>query len=391
MNNILIAILGVAAVAGGTAIAISQGGTDLELNGLAPEDKAFENPVELSETDALTIVSFNIRDMSGRERTLEDFQELANLVEGADIIVLQEFGAKAFKKSGENEELTDRLQASTEVLKSYLGAEWKFLFAETATPITFGGAAEIPCIGYRSTRGELTINANWAGYYDLGEARDMGTFTVTCSKGAAQEVFTLGTLHTKPTCPQRGYELLKVADYIDEHENDNYILMGDFNWGYYSTCTNRYEGEERILEQHEEGKVRQVFNSISFTGKGKTGENFRTNLNIRSTPQMYDQFFLCKNYADDLSEGGSLGEDCGFVSFSQDTYFNSRKEDVVREQLKGVKAYMRTMGYTSKAPETLAALEVAEEEIRSSWLLSDETSYKMSDHKPIWMRIDIFQ
>ncbi|GAB5417369.1 MAG: hypothetical protein Crog4KO_29510 [Crocinitomicaceae bacterium] len=391
MSKSLLFLLGAAAVAGGTYYAVSQSSNELDLNGLEPEAKAFEEPIAASTSDELTIVSFNIRDMSGRERTLEDFQELAKMIDGADIVVLQEMGAKAFKKSGENEELTDRLEAATEVLKTYLGDEWQFVFAETATPEEFGGAAEIPCVGFRSTRAEITINASWAGYYDLGEARDMGTFTVTCSKGADTEVFTLGTLHTKPTCPQRGYELLKVADYIDAHEDDNYILMGDFNWGYYSTCTNRYEGEERILAQHEDGKVYQVFNSISYTGKGKSGENFRTNLNVRSTPQMYDQFFLCKNYADVLAEGGSLGEDCGFVSFSNDTYFKSRVDDVVREQLKGVKAYMRAQGFKSKDPETVAALELAEEEIRSSWLTNDEASYKMSDHKPIWMRIDLFE
>ncbi len=390
MNKLLVFFLGATAVAGGTYYAIAQSSYELDQNGLEPEAEVFEDPVAASTSDELTIVSFNIRDMSGRERTLEDFQELAKMVDGADILVLQEMGAKAFRVSGNNEELTERLEASTEVLKTYLGDEWQFVFAETATPITFGGAAEIPCIGYRSTRENISISANWAGYYDLGDARDMGTFTVTCTNGTEQEQFTLGTLHTKPTCPQRGYELLKVADYIDAHENDNYILMGDFNWGYYSTCTNRYEGEERILAQQEEGKVYQVFNSISFTGKGKPGENFRTNLNIRSTPQMYDQFFLCKNYADVLAEGGVLGVDCGFVSFSTDTHFESRVNDVVREQLKGVKAYMRSKGFTAAAPETVAALDAAEKEIRASWLTNDEASYKMSDHKPIWMRIDLF-
>ena len=98
MNKALIAIIGTAAVAGGTYFAISQTGNDLELNGLEPGDKALQDPVEVSETDALTIVSLNLRDLRGRERTMEDFQELANLVDGADILVLQEMGAKGFKR-----------------------------------------------------------------------------------------------------------------------------------------------------------------------------------------------------------------------------------------------------------------------------------------------------
>ncbi|MCR9171001.1 MAG: hypothetical protein NXI10_00800 [bacterium] len=390
MNKILATVLGVGAAATiGTAIVLSQGGADIELNGLTPNDSSFQDPIEVSQDDALTIVSFNIRDFAGRNRTLEDFQEMARLLDGADILVFQEMGAKAFKKSGENDDLTARLVAATEVFKSYLGDEWEFVFADEATPAELGKAAEIPCMGYRSTRGDVTISAVWSGYYDLGEARDMGTFTVNCSKGAAQETFTLGSVHTKYSCPERGYELLKVADYIVSHENDNYILLGDFNWGYYSTCTNKYDGEERLTELHDDGTVFQPFHTISFTGKGGD-DDFRTNLDQRSSSQMYDQFFICKNYADQMAAGGSLGEDCGFVSFSTNTYFESRMDDVVREQINGVKAYMRTKGFKSSDPETKAAVAATEEEILTSYLTVDKASNKLSDHKPIWMRIDLF-
>ncbi len=388
MKKTLIAAAGIAAAAIGTAIVLSQGGGDIELNGLTPGDASFQQPVKVSQDEALTIVSFNIRDMAGRQRTLEDFQELARLVEGADILVLQEMGAKAFKKSGDNDDLMERLVASTEVLKSYLGPEWKFIFADNATPESFGGSAEIPCIGYRSSRDLLTLNANWSGYYDLGDARDMGIFTITCRKGEAQEIFNLGTVHTAPKCSSRASELLKVADYIEGHEDDNYILLGDFNWGTYSTCDELYSGEDRLTELHDDGTVFQVFHTISYTGKGKS-DDFRTNLNVRSSTQMYDQFFVCKNYADQLAEGGSLGEDCGFVAFSENDYFESRIDDVVREQINGVKAYMRSKGYTSDSAESKAAVKAAEEEIRSSYLTVDKASYKVSDHKPIWLRINI--
>jgi len=392
MKKIIVGALGVAAVTAGTIIALSQG-ADLDLNGLEPGDKAFHQPVLSAVDNELNIVSFNLRDIRGTERTLEDFQELARLIDGADIIVFQEMGAKGFGTRGDNEGMMDRLRASTAVLTTYLGNEWNFVFADNPTPETLGPAAEIPCIGYRTTRGQLTITASWEGYYDLGSARDMGLFEVVCSNGTAQEEFTIGTVHTKPDCPERGKELLKVANYVDSHENENYILLGDFNWGYYSTksstCINKYEGEERITQQHEEGKVFQVFHSISYTGKGKD-DDFRTNLNVRSTGQMYDQFLICKSFADRLSHGGSLGEDCGFVSFSDNKYFEDRIDDIVREQLKGVKAYMRSKGYNSKDTETKTALKEAEAEIRKTWFVEDEASYKMSDHKPIWVQIDIF-
>lgn len=390
MKTTTIAAIGIGAAAAiGTAIVLSQGGQDIDLNGLTPNDASFQEPIELSQNEALTIVSFNVRDMAGRQRTLEDFQEMARLMEGADILVLQEMGAKAFKKSGNNDDLMARLVASTEVLKSYLGPEWEFVFADNATPETYGGAAEIPCIGFRTTRDAVTINATWSGYYDLGEARDMGTFNVTCSKGASKETFTIGSVHTKPSCPGRGEEMLRIANYIEEHEDDNYILLGDFNWGYYSTCSNKYDGEEKLTELHDDGSVFQVFHTISFTGKGKD-DNFRTNLDKRSTAQMYDQFFVCKNYADQLADGGSLGKDCGFVSFSTNDYFEDRMDDVVREQVNGVKAYMRTQGFKSKDDETKAAVAATEEEILSSHLTVDKASHKMSDHKPIWIRINMF-
>jgi endonuclease/exonuclease/phosphatase family metal-dependent hydrolase len=390
MKKSRLAAIGIGAAAIiGSALVLSQAGQDTQRNGLTPSSEVFEKPVETSENDALTIVSFNVRDMAGRQRTLEDFQEIARIVEGADILVLQELGAKAFKKSGDNEDLMARLTAATEVLKSYLGSEWSFVFAESATPETLGSAAEIPCIGFRTSRGAINLSAIWTGYYDLGQARDMGTFNVTCRNGGSSETFTIGTVHTKPTCPERGYELLRIADYIEEHEDENYILLGDFNWGYYSTCSNKYDGENRLTQLHDDGSVFQVFHTISYTGKGKD-DNFRTNLDKRSTAQMYDQFFVCKNYADQMAKGGAFGEDCGFVSFSNNNYFESRMDDIVREQINGVKAYMRTKGFKSNDPETKEAITIAKEEILASYLTVDKASHKMSDHKPIWLRINLF-
>lgn len=389
MKKTLIAATGIAAVALGTAIVLSQGGGDIDLNGLTPNDTSFKDPIEVSQSEALTIVSLNIRDMAGRDRTLEDFQELARLMEGADILVLQEMGAKAFKTTSSNDDMMARLVASTEVIKSYLGVEWEFIFADGPTPEALGGAAEIPCMGYRKSHGEVTISADWSGYFDLGTRRDMGTFTVTCSKGASKEVFTIGSVHTKPDCAERTEELLKIADYIEAHEDDNYILLGDFNWGYKSTCSVKFQGEDRLTELHDDGSVFQVFHTISYTREG-TEDDFKTNLDLRKTTKMYDQFFVCKNYADQLANGGSLGEDCGFVSFSMNKYFQSRMDDIVREQINGVKAYMRTQGYKSSDPETKAAVAATEAEILTSHITVTKASHKMSDHKPIWMRINLF-
>lgn len=381
--------LGAAAILTGSIFAISQGNWDFETNDLAPNDVVFQQPITLSDNQELTIVSFNIRDIRGTERTLEDFQEISRLLAGADIVVFQEFGAKGFGTIGDNEDLMERLRVATTVIGSFLQDEWEFVFADTPSPEALGGAAEISCIGYRLKRNGIAIKGSWSGYYDLGDARDMGTFKLTCTRGNATEKFTIGSVHTKPTCPGRGEELLKIANYIDANVNNNYILMGDFNWGYYSNCSNAYDGETRIIEQHDEGKVLQLFHEISYIGKGKA-EDYRTNLDVRKTGQMYDQFLICKNYAGKLSAGGSLGKDCGFVSYSNSTYFEDRIDDLINDQLKGVKAYMKSKGFATSSPETKAALEETEAHIRANSLIIDEATFKMSDHKPIWMRINLF-
>lgn len=389
MKKKLAIALGAVALLSVSIFAISQGNWSFETNDLAPNDVAFQQPITLSDNRELTIVSFNIRDIRGTERTLEDFQEISRLLAGADIVVFQEFGAKGFGTKGNNEDLMERLRVATTVLGAFLQDEWEFVFADTPTPEALGGAAEIPCIGYRVQRNGIGIKGSWSGYYDLGEARDMGTFKLACTRGNVTEQFTIGSVHTKPTCPGRGEELLKIADYIDANVNNNYILMGDFNWGYYSTCSNKYDGETRIIAQHDEGKVFQLFHDISYIGKGKS-EDYRTNLDLRATGQMYDQFLICKNYAGKLSAGGSLGKDCGFVSFSTASYFEDRIDDLINDQLKGVKAYMKSKGFATSSPETKAALEETEAHIRTNSLIIDEATFKMSDHKPIWMRINLF-
>ncbi|MDB4516774.1 hypothetical protein N9089_04165 [Crocinitomicaceae bacterium] len=390
MKKTLPIFLGTAAIVAGAVFAISQANQEISTNNLTPQSTQFQNPISDSEPSELTIFSFNIRDIRGTERTLEDFQELARLMSGADIVVFQEMGAKGFGSSGNNDQMLERLHAVGTVLEAFFGEEWEFVFADSPTPAEIGPAAEIPCIGYRTKRDGLSINAKWSGYYDLGTARDMGTFEVTCKKAGQSEVFTIGSAHTKPTCPQRGEELLRIANYIEDHEDDNYIIMGDLNWGYYSTCTNKYEGEERIEELHSSGTVFQVFHAISYTGKGKT-DDFRTNLDVRSTSQMYDQFLVCKNYSDKLADGGILGEDCGFIAYSQNDYFEDRVDDLINDQLKGVKAYMKSKGFSTSSPETKSALQETEAHIRSKSLILDEATYKMSDHKPIWMRLSLFE
>ena len=68
MKKTSIVAIGIgAAVVIGSAFVLSQGGQDIDLNGLTPKDSSFQEPVEVSQNEALTIISFNIRDMAGRQ------------------------------------------------------------------------------------------------------------------------------------------------------------------------------------------------------------------------------------------------------------------------------------------------------------------------------------
>jgi len=176
-----------------------------------------EEPTDSLIADGLTIVSFNIRDVKGTKRTLEDFQEIARMIGGADIIVFQELGAKGFKKSGKNRAMLDRFDAMAAAYVAYLGDEWEFVFAPEATPIEMGMGAELPCVAYRKTRGKLSIDIDWKEYYDLGKRRDMGMFNVSCKQGSSEEKFVIGSVHTKPDAPGRIEEINRIADYIDEN------------------------------------------------------------------------------------------------------------------------------------------------------------------------------
>ncbi|MFT6501976.1 MAG: endonuclease/exonuclease/phosphatase family metal-dependent hydrolase [Crocinitomicaceae bacterium] len=340
----------------------------------------------------LTIVSFNVRDVKGTKRTLEDFQEIARMIGGADIIVFQELGAKGFKKSGKNKAMLDRFDAMAAAYVAYLGDEWEFVFAPEATPIEMGMGAELPCVAYRKTRGKLSINVDWKEYYDLGDRRDMGMFDVSCKQGSVEEKFVIGSVHTKPDAPGRIEEINRIADYIDENVDSKFILMGDMNWGYKTSKNkfpDRYNAEERIVQQHADGKVLQVFNSISYTGKGSE-DDFRTNLDIRKVGQMYDQFLVCKAYSSKMARGNKLDEDCGFYSFSEEDYFQDAVDDEVNNLVKGYKVYLKRQGLKMSSKEAKAKIKEMEEYIITNTPPNEGPTHRLSDHKPIWMQLKLF-
>jgi endonuclease/exonuclease/phosphatase family metal-dependent hydrolase len=329
--------------------------------------------------------------VKGTNRSLEDFQELARMVEGADIVVFQELGAKGFRTSGDNDDMMERFNAMAAVYKSFLGEEWEFVFAPTATPIELGMGAELPCVAYRKYRGGLTIQIDWKEYFDLGVRRDMGMFNVTCKNGGATENFVIGSVHTKPTAPGSGEELNRIADYIDENVDNKFIIMGDMNWGYYTSLSkypDGYSGEERIVQQHEDGNILQVFNCISYIKKGKD-DDFRTNLDVRSVGQMYDQFLVCKAYSSKMADGNKFGDDSGFYSFSEEKYFKDAINDDENNLLKGYKTFLKKEGITLSSAAGKDSIKAMKEYIDSKPPIEGAT-HRLSDHKPVWMQLKLF-
>lgn len=361
---------------------------EITASGLKPDDPAFSKSADLSKPGELTILSFNIRDIRGISRTLDDFKAISDVVDEADIVVFQEWGAKGFKKKSTNEELMQRLQAMTAVCQVYLGANWKFVMADQATPSKLGGEAEIPFVAYKQKVHNMNIDLSWKGYYDLGERRDMGLFDVHCSQGTEKEDFVIGSAHTKPNAPYRGEELLKIANYAETHENDKFILLGDFNWGYKSR-KDQYNGEDYIRKLHEEGKVFQLFYHLSYNGNGDK-EDFRTNLQVRSAGHLYDQFLLCNDFAAKLADGGKLTKDCGFITISTEDHFQKVLAREVRAQEKGIEKSLKKQGKDLKDPEVKAFIKELKEEIEAHYTTEDMASHHLSDHKPIWVQLKLF-
>lgn len=390
-QKIRISLLAVIVIAG-TALGVSQSVSNSRRHIKPPNIQEVVNTTDSLFPEELTIVSFNVRDVKGTSRTLEDFQEIARMIGGADIIVFQELGAKGFKKSGKNESMLERFDAMAAAYVSFLGEEWEFVFAPEATPIEMGMGAEMPCVAYRKTHGKLSIDVDWKEYYDLGARRDMGIFSVSCKRGAVEEKFVIGSVHTKPDAPGRVEELNRIADYIEVNVDSKFIIMGDMNWGYKTSKSkfpDGYNAEERIVQQHDNGEVLLVFNSITYTGAG-SDDDFRTNLDIRKVGQMYDQFLVCKAYSSKMAHGNKLGEDCGFYSFSEEEYFQDAVDDEVNNLVKGYKVYLKREGLKMSSTEGKAKIKEMKEYIISKFPPNEGPTHRLSDHKPVWMQLKLF-
>ncbi len=342
-------------------------------------------------------MSFNIRDVQGISRTLEDFKMIADMIDEADIVIFQELGAKGYNQREEGiAAMSERFQAMIEVYKLYLGNNWEFVLAPEATPSRLGLGAEIPFAAYKKQVNNLSIEVAWNAYHDLGDdKRDMGLFSVTCSNGDQTKSFTIGTVHTSPKCKDgRGLQLTGIGKYAETHTNENFILLGDFNFGYTSTssCHNEfpgYSGEDYLRQVHDDGKAFLAFKAFSYNGDGED-DDFRTNLNKRGAGHMYDQFLVSNSLAGLMADDGSLTEDCGWHAFSDSNYFEDIMDKEASTQMKGFEKAMKHFRKSTDSRRGKALLKTKEKEILNHHTTVSVASHHISDHKPIWIQFKLF-
>ena len=59
---------------------------------IQPNDERLGKPIGKSKQGEVTIASFNIRNLGARKRSLKDFAHLADLIDEADVVMIQEAG-----------------------------------------------------------------------------------------------------------------------------------------------------------------------------------------------------------------------------------------------------------------------------------------------------------
>ena len=121
------------------------------------------------------------------------------------------------------------MKAVVSVLQIYLGDEWNVDMAPT--PSGSGRGTETAILAFRKKGKGFDISAEWVGYTDLGDKRDMAVFKLKLSRGSEKKDIPVGSVHLTPDDPDRGEQMIKVAEWMVSKKDVRAISMGDFNWG----------------------------------------------------------------------------------------------------------------------------------------------------------------
>ncbi|MCP5108434.1 MAG: hypothetical protein GY950_33920 [bacterium] len=365
---------------------------------VVPNDKRLGKPIGESKQGELTIASFNVRNLGSRSRSIKDFEALADLVDEADVVLFQEVGLGMFKEEGTkvSEGAGKRLAAIAALFQIYLGGDWEIVLAPHPSGKKAG--RETAILAHRKKAKGYDIVTKWQGYETISDGkRNMPVFKLILSKSGQTKDLYLGSVHLTPDDPHRGSQMIRVADWLVKHNDKMAIVMGDFNWGYKKNskipAEENYKGEDKVLQLQKEGKIFQLFASLSYKGAGNEN-NLRTNMGFRKSAFFYDQFLLTPKLAGMLADGGRLLEDCGIIAFGvHGKYMKKAIAKSEKNRKYGFDKYFKYLNAGGMTEDTFNETQKKAREKASSDVSSQAgngATWVLSDHRVVWMQLKIW-
>lgn len=357
----------------------------IEQGEVTPNDIKLGNPIDPSKPGELTIASFNVRNLGNLDRSLKDFEAIVDLVDEADVAVFQECGLGLFGESPLTGYEKKRWEIILAAFTTYFGSDWNVTTADK--PTGSGQGSETTILAHRKMAKDFRIAVDFKEYIDLGERRDMAVFQARLEGYDRSESLLLGSVHLKPRNPYRGEEMIKAADWLVEQKVIPAIVLGDFNWGYdRPPRVENYRGEDHVTALHDQQKIFQVFKELSYKGDGGP-QDLRTNMGFRKGRKMYSQFLLSPSLASRMADGGKLLHDTGFIAFGM---HNQRMKDLIRKDVqkmeKGLEYFIEEAGIDSRSYTEI--YNRVEHKVKNRASVS--ATYRISDHRPIWIQLKLF-
>jgi endonuclease/exonuclease/phosphatase family metal-dependent hydrolase len=355
--------------------------TYLEQGNVTPNDNVLYHPIARSTGKQLTIVSWNVRNLGAYSRSIKDYISMANLVEGADLIVFQEVGLGLLRTDSLTSVQEYTLTSVKDLWQIHLGDDWVVALADHGSGK--GAGRETSMVAHRKSVNGKSIKATFNGYYELGKSRDMPLWDIEIAGG---ESVLIGSVHLTPDDPARGQEMLNMLNWLKSKKDQYAVVLGDMNYGYQkkSGAVN-YIGEKEISALDASGTIYQVFRELSYLGKG-SATALRTNLGYRSGAYFYDQFLLTPKLSNKMSYGGVLLKDAGMLAFGvHDKYMKDRikKESKKRSYaLNKYAAYEEDDGSLNQANFD-KAIDTSQKQA------GNDATWSLSDHRPIWIKLDL--
>lgn len=350
-----------------------------EQGDVVPNDPRLGRPIPESTGSELTIVSWNIRNLGAYNRSIKDYNAMVNLVDEADIVVLQEVGLGLLRSDMLTDAQAITLRSVQSLWQIRLGDSWEVVVAPDASGS--GGGRETSMVAHRKVRNGNPISVTWEGFHELGASRDMAVWKIDLSDNTT---ILAGSVHLTPSDPARGQEMINMAQWLVDHKNEHAMVMGDMNWGYQRTSgVENYLGEEKIIELDESGDIYHVFKNFSYLGSGNA-RVLRTNMGFRRGAFFYDQFLLSPPLSEKLTHGANFLQDTGMIAFGvYNSYMQNSIQRAERSRGYGLSRYSHyenggiDQGNVDKATNDISTQS------------NNDATWSLSDHRPIWLKINV--